>query len=193
LFQGNAADFALDPLGIRVPGTYLDFPAAWEHFVTEIPPEDRGDVVKGLAKIFAVQPRRLRDGRGRFTRRGLVIGPKRAKHLDDDRDCLLGSRRRDVEIENRAHGIDAGRQDMEPAPMRLLDEGYRIEILELEPHNVGFDSGRIDEDPVELSETLREASGTPGGDCLQPHRGSRGGMGRTPSRPAVAEDVRHLG
>ena len=55
-FQGNAADFALDPLGIRVPGTYLDFPAAWAHFVTEIPPEDRGDVVKGLAKIFAEQP-----------------------------------------------------------------------------------------------------------------------------------------
>ena len=55
-FQGNAADFALDPLGIRVPGTYLDFPAVWEHFVTEIPPEDRGDVVKGLAKIFAEQP-----------------------------------------------------------------------------------------------------------------------------------------
>jgi proline iminopeptidase len=55
-FQGNAADFALDPLGMRAPGTYLDFPAAWEHFVTEIPPDDRGDVVRGLAKIFAVQP-----------------------------------------------------------------------------------------------------------------------------------------
>ena len=41
---------------MRVPGTYLDFPAAWEQFVTEIPPEDRGDVVGGLAKIFAVQP-----------------------------------------------------------------------------------------------------------------------------------------
>ena len=55
-FQGNAADFALDPLGMRVPGTYLDFPAAWEHFVTEVPPEDRGDVIRGLAKMFAVQP-----------------------------------------------------------------------------------------------------------------------------------------
>lgn len=53
-FQGNAADFALDPLGIRVPISV--FPAAWEHFVTEIPREDRGDVVKGLAKIFAEQP-----------------------------------------------------------------------------------------------------------------------------------------
>jgi proline iminopeptidase len=48
-FQGNAANFALDPLGMRVPGTYLDFPAAWQQFVT-------GDVVRGLAKIFAVQP-----------------------------------------------------------------------------------------------------------------------------------------
>jgi proline iminopeptidase len=55
-FQGNAADFALDPLGMRVSGTYLDFPAAWDHFVTEVPPEDRGDVIRGLAKIFAVQP-----------------------------------------------------------------------------------------------------------------------------------------
>jgi hypothetical protein len=41
---------------MRAPGTYLDFPAAWTHFVTAIPPEDRGDVVGGLAKIFAVQP-----------------------------------------------------------------------------------------------------------------------------------------
>src|SRR4029077_7327813 len=41
---------------MRAPGTYLDFPVAWEHFVTEIPPEDRGDVVRGLAKIFALQP-----------------------------------------------------------------------------------------------------------------------------------------
>jgi len=54
--QGNAADFATDPLGMRVPGTYLDFPAAWERFVTEIPSEDRGDVVKGLAKIVALPP-----------------------------------------------------------------------------------------------------------------------------------------
>jgi proline iminopeptidase len=55
-FRATLPIFALDPLGIRVPGTYLDFPAAWAHFVTEIPPEDRGDVVKGLAKIFAEQP-----------------------------------------------------------------------------------------------------------------------------------------
>src|SRR5437762_12487456 len=53
-FQGNAADFALDRLGMRAPGTYLDFPAAWKHFVTAIPADERGDVVKALAKIFAV-------------------------------------------------------------------------------------------------------------------------------------------
>src|SRR5262249_60826224 len=35
----------------------LDFPTAWRNFVDAIPPEDRGDVVKGLAKIFAVTPR----------------------------------------------------------------------------------------------------------------------------------------
>jgi proline iminopeptidase len=56
-FQGNAAEFAADPLAMPVPGTYLDFPTAWRHFVDAIPPEDRGDVVKGLAKIFAAPPR----------------------------------------------------------------------------------------------------------------------------------------
>ncbi len=60
-FQGNAADFALDPLGMRAPGAYLDFPAAWEQFVTEIPPQDRGDVVRGLATVFAVQPQNEAD------------------------------------------------------------------------------------------------------------------------------------
>ena len=55
--QGNAAEFAADPLAMPVPGTYLDFPTAWQHFVDAIPPEDRGDVVKGLAKIFAAPPR----------------------------------------------------------------------------------------------------------------------------------------
>src|SRR5258708_12631254 len=55
-FQGNAADFAARPLAMPVPGTYLDFPTAWQHFVGEIPPEDRGDVVKGLAKALAGPP-----------------------------------------------------------------------------------------------------------------------------------------
>jgi proline iminopeptidase len=48
--QGNAADFALNPLA----APYLDFPTAWQQFIAEIPADDRGDVVKGLAKIFAV-------------------------------------------------------------------------------------------------------------------------------------------
>jgi proline iminopeptidase len=61
LLQGNAADFAVDPLTMRVPGTYLDFPAAWERFVTAIPPEDRGDVVQGLARIFAQPPRNAEE------------------------------------------------------------------------------------------------------------------------------------
>jgi proline iminopeptidase len=55
--QGNAAEFATDPLTIPVPGTYLDFPTAWRNFVDAIPPEDRGDVVKGLANILAATPR----------------------------------------------------------------------------------------------------------------------------------------
>ena len=56
-FQGNAAQFAADPLAMPVPGAYLDFPTAWRHFVDAIPPEDRGDVVKGLAKTFSAPPR----------------------------------------------------------------------------------------------------------------------------------------
>jgi proline iminopeptidase len=55
-FQGNAAEFAADPLAIPVPGAYLDFPTAWRHFVDTMPPEDRSDVVKGLAKAFAAPP-----------------------------------------------------------------------------------------------------------------------------------------
>jgi proline iminopeptidase len=52
-FQGNAAEFATNPLAMPMPGAYLDFPTAWRHFVDGIPLEDRGDVVKGLAKIFS--------------------------------------------------------------------------------------------------------------------------------------------
>jgi proline iminopeptidase len=56
-FQGNAAEFAANPLAMPAPGAYLDFPTAWRHFVDVIPPEDRGDVVKGLAKAFSAPPR----------------------------------------------------------------------------------------------------------------------------------------
>src|SRR5437764_14432429 len=60
-FQGNAPDFALDALAMPVPGTYLDFPTAWQRFIAEIPADDRGDVVKGLAKILAVLPQNDAD------------------------------------------------------------------------------------------------------------------------------------
>jgi proline iminopeptidase len=60
-FQGNAGDFAANPLAMPVPGTYLDFPTAWQHFVEEIPPVDRRDVVKGLAKALAVPPQNDAD------------------------------------------------------------------------------------------------------------------------------------
>ena len=60
-FQGNAADFALNPLATPVPGTYLDFPTAWQQFIAEIPADDRGDVVNALAKIFAVPPQNEAD------------------------------------------------------------------------------------------------------------------------------------
>jgi proline iminopeptidase len=55
-FQGNAAEFAVDPLAMPVPGAYLDLPTAWRHFVDAIPLEDRDDVVQGLAKAFAAPP-----------------------------------------------------------------------------------------------------------------------------------------
>ena len=61
-FQGNAAEFAADPLVISAPGAYLDFPTAWRYFVDVIPPEDRGDAVKGLAKAFASPPRQTQNG-----------------------------------------------------------------------------------------------------------------------------------
>jgi proline iminopeptidase len=60
-FQGNAADFTENPLAMPVPGTYLEFPTAWQRFVAEIPPEDRRDVVKALAKSFAEPPQNDAD------------------------------------------------------------------------------------------------------------------------------------
>jgi len=59
--QGNAAEFAFNALATPVPGAYLDFPTAWQQFVAEIPADDRGDVVKGLAKILSVPPRSEAD------------------------------------------------------------------------------------------------------------------------------------
>lgn len=56
-FQGNAAEFAADPLAMPAPGAYLDFPTAWQHFVDIIPLEDRHDIVKSLAKAFSAPPR----------------------------------------------------------------------------------------------------------------------------------------
>jgi proline iminopeptidase len=56
-FQGNASEFGANPLAMPAPGAYLDCPSAWRRFVDAIPPKDRGDVVKGLAKTFSVPPR----------------------------------------------------------------------------------------------------------------------------------------
>jgi alpha/beta hydrolase fold. len=49
-FQGNAAEFAADPLAMPTPGAYLDFPTAWRHFVDVIPPEDRAMSSRGLPR-----------------------------------------------------------------------------------------------------------------------------------------------
>ena len=42
---------------MAVPGTYLDFPAAWERFVTQIPSETAAMWSGALAEIFASPPR----------------------------------------------------------------------------------------------------------------------------------------
>ncbi|MGE5270030.1 MAG: prolyl aminopeptidase [Thiohalocapsa sp.] len=55
--QGNAAQFAADPLAMPAPGAYLDFPTAWRRFVDAIPAEDRGDVLKGLSNVLCAVPR----------------------------------------------------------------------------------------------------------------------------------------
>src|ERR1700739_4118137 len=72
-FQGNAAEFATDPLAMSAPGAYLDFPTAWRHFVNVIPAEDRGDVVKALAKAFSSPPRTDAE-RGRLVKGAPACG-----------------------------------------------------------------------------------------------------------------------
>jgi proline iminopeptidase len=55
-YQGNAALFATDPQDTSLPGTYLCYPEAWRPFVEVIAPEDRHDMVKAYATIFAHEP-----------------------------------------------------------------------------------------------------------------------------------------
>jgi proline iminopeptidase len=56
-FQGNAAEFANDPLAMPAPGAYLEFPTAWRHFIETIPLERRRDVLNSLTKTFSAPPR----------------------------------------------------------------------------------------------------------------------------------------
>jgi proline iminopeptidase len=52
-YQGNAATYALRPDDTSVPGTYQCYPEAWKAYVEVIPPEERGDMVKAYAELFA--------------------------------------------------------------------------------------------------------------------------------------------
>lgn len=52
-YQGNAATYDRAPRATPVPGTYIAFPEPWEHFVETIPVDERGDMVKAYAEIFA--------------------------------------------------------------------------------------------------------------------------------------------
>jgi proline iminopeptidase len=53
LYQGNAEDYAADPLDSSRPGAYLFYPEAWKKFVEVIPPEQRDDMVRAYDAIFA--------------------------------------------------------------------------------------------------------------------------------------------
>ncbi|MFT3926835.1 MAG: prolyl aminopeptidase [Myxococcales bacterium] len=55
-YQGNAARFADDPYDTELPGTYQCYPEAWRPFVEVIAPDERHDMVKAYAKIFAMTP-----------------------------------------------------------------------------------------------------------------------------------------
>jgi len=55
-YQGNAARYARDPYDTELPGTYQCYPEAWRPYVEVIPPEERGDMIKAYAKIFALSP-----------------------------------------------------------------------------------------------------------------------------------------
>src|SRR5207237_1994246 len=86
-FQVNAADVAVCPLAMPVPGAYLDFPTAWRHFVDTMPLEDRDDVVKGLAKAFAA-PAQTDADRERLVKAALacVAWESSASRLNRDED-----------------------------------------------------------------------------------------------------------
>ena len=98
--QGNAADFALNELSTPAPGAYLDFPTAWQQFVAGIPVDDRGDVVKGLAKIFAA-PRGQRQvgllAAGEGGRLITTSGPKSAVVLESSLADNIASPANDIE------------------------------------------------------------------------------------------------
>jgi proline iminopeptidase len=55
-YQGNAADYAVNPFAATKAGAYQFFPEAWRDFVNVIPVSQRGDMVKAYADIFAADP-----------------------------------------------------------------------------------------------------------------------------------------
>jgi proline iminopeptidase len=60
-YQGNAAYYHTDAYDSRHPGTYLAFPEAWRPFVEAIPVNERRDMVKAYARIFAAKPKSARE------------------------------------------------------------------------------------------------------------------------------------
>jgi len=55
-YQGNAATYAEDPYDTRLAGTYQFFPEAWKRFVEVVEPQNRHDMVRAYADIFAHTP-----------------------------------------------------------------------------------------------------------------------------------------
>ncbi len=69
-YQGNAANYHLDPLDIQLSGTYQFFPDEWREFVEVIPVEKRGDMIAAYAEIFNAAP--SNDEQKKYQDRALV-------------------------------------------------------------------------------------------------------------------------
>lgn len=55
-YQGNAVDYATEPLNTVLSGAYLQYPEAWKTYVTQIPEAERGDMIAAYHNLFTMQP-----------------------------------------------------------------------------------------------------------------------------------------
>ena len=86
---------------------------------------------------------------------------QRAQHLSNDRKSLLSVPGCNIEIEHGTHGIGTGRQHIDAAPVRFLDEVRCVQVLQLETDDTGLHGRRIDGAPLKLRKPLSEALRSP--------------------------------